>query len=122
MGGRGGSSNLARDAGGHPENPMGGYASITPDPNVTEAQLEREWDALQQKYTMDELVHFDSEFREAHDMFILGSEVEDKQGLAAAQRRFYNNAERQMDRLPRDFLQHKENYFELHSEHFKIRR
>ncbi len=69
---------------------------------------------LIKKYSLKQLVEFKQKYNEACDLYALGSEVEDKQGLEIAQMEYYQDADNLMAQLPEDYKQYREELAETY--------
>lgn len=60
------------------------------------------------KYGRQEVIKFRRIYNEAIDLMIMGSEVEDKEGLEQASRDYYDEAELMKSSLPEDYIEFRE--------------
>jgi len=63
---------------------------------------------LIKKYGRQEVIKFRRIYNEAIDLMIMGSEVEDKEGLEQASRDYYDEAELMKSSLPEDYIEFRE--------------
>lgn len=63
---------------------------------------------LIKKYGKQEVIKFRRIYNEAIDLMIMGSEVEDKEGLEQASRDYYDEAELMKSSLPEDYIEFRE--------------
>lgn len=74
----------------------------------TEKKIEKMEADLIKKYGRQEVIKFRSIYNEAIDLMIMGSEVEDKEGLEQASRDYYDEAELMKSSLPEDYIEFRE--------------
>lgn len=71
-------------------------------------QVKEKEKELLKKYTEKQLIEFLNIYKEAKDLYICGSEIEDHEGLEVAQRDYYDEADEMMSRLPKDYVEFQE--------------
>ena len=74
----------------------------------TEKKIEKMEADLIKKYGRQEVIKFRRIYNEAIDLMIMGSEVEDKEGLEQASRDYYDEAELMKSSLPEDYIEFRE--------------
>ena len=81
-----------------------GYKDIS---QMTEKEMKKEMNQLEKsilkKYNSKQLDTMRERYSEAMDLYASGSEVEDKKGLATAQKKYYDRADSLMSKLPSDY-------------------
>ena len=81
-----------------------GYKDIS---QMTEKEMKKEMNQLEKsilkKYNSKQLDTMRERYSEAMDLYASGSEVEDKKGLATAQKKYYDRADSLMSKLPNDY-------------------
>ena len=73
-----------------------------------EKKIDKMESDLIKKYGRAEVIKFRKIYNEAIDLMIMGSEVEDKEGLEQASRDYYDEAELIKASLPEDYIEFRE--------------
>lgn len=86
-----------------------GYRNIS---EMTTAQKRKEMNQLEKsilkKYDSKQINTMKNRYSEAMDLYASGSEVEDKQGTAVAQKKYYDRADSLMSKIPNDYKRFRE--------------
>ena len=73
-----------------------------------EKKIDKMENDLIKKYGRAEVIKFRRIYNEAIDLMIMGSEIEDKEGLEQASRDYYDEAELMKESLPEDYIEFRE--------------
>lgn len=86
-----------------------GYRSLE---SMTTKEKEKEMNQLEKsivkKYNQTQINTMRNRYSEAMDLYASGSEVEDKKGLATAQKKYYDKADSLMSKIPSDYKRFRE--------------
>ena len=86
-----------------------GYKDIK---QMTTSEMKKEMNQLEKsilkKYNSKQLDTMRERYSEAMDLYASGTEVEDKKGLAMAEKKYYNRADSLMSKIPNDYKRFRE--------------